>query len=382
METRTFSTEVVSSGPAVQPLVGPGAQFISLDDSEQFFMRTLDLSAEMPKIVPEDIQVVCGCCGPPKLRASLQAERDRIFALALHKFHEEETYHRVLFTIHRKFTGARTCSRIGPHWEEIGFQGVDPQTDLRSGGVLSLLQLLHLLYRHQDLAHDLFVQSRHPAKGFPLAVFSINLTGLCLEALRSGRLNRPCNQAQAVLPVFNTLYVAAFEHLGRIWAQGQRTIRDAGQVLAELRRACVNNPTALMATFDKSQKAPASRHAGAMMTPPEAATPTPSGPRVPAAIPTSPYLDIESVPDSRRPVADRAQVSGDDTPVAMPQLGEWSSAPEPTKRSSMARSGIAERQTSAGKRPAGGPAVIPGRSATDFLELDFSEGGKPSDNLF
>ena len=34
---------------------------------------------------------------------------------------------------HKKFL------RYGEHWNEIGFQGRDPATDLRSAGILSLL---------------------------------------------------------------------------------------------------------------------------------------------------------------------------------------------------------------------------------------------------
>jgi hypothetical protein len=35
---------------------------------------------------------------------------------------------------------AKPFSRYGNHWNDIGFQGRDPATDLRSTGILSLLQ--------------------------------------------------------------------------------------------------------------------------------------------------------------------------------------------------------------------------------------------------
>lgn len=39
--------------------------------------------------------------------------------------------------------------RFGGHWNEIGFQNRDPATDLRSTGVLSLLQWVQFIESHQ-----------------------------------------------------------------------------------------------------------------------------------------------------------------------------------------------------------------------------------------
>ena len=45
-------------------------------------------------------------------------------------------------TVWRRLTGesAGRCPRRGAHWERLGFQGLDPATDLRSCGMLGLLQ--------------------------------------------------------------------------------------------------------------------------------------------------------------------------------------------------------------------------------------------------
>lgn len=50
---------------------------------------------------------------------------------------EEEFF--ILKEIWVKLTN-KAFSRYGNHWNEIGFQGRDPATDLRSTGILSLLQ--------------------------------------------------------------------------------------------------------------------------------------------------------------------------------------------------------------------------------------------------
>ena len=42
---------------------------------------------------------------------------------------------------------SRACPVIGPHWEQIGFQGVDPRTDInRSMKMLAALQAWHGLF--------------------------------------------------------------------------------------------------------------------------------------------------------------------------------------------------------------------------------------------
>lgn len=48
-------------------------------------------------------------------------------------------------TIYVKLTSSNICQRYGPHWEQVGFQGNDPSTDLRGCGILSLLLLIFML---------------------------------------------------------------------------------------------------------------------------------------------------------------------------------------------------------------------------------------------
>lgn len=38
--------------------------------------------------------------------------------------------------------------RFGEHWSEVGFQGRDPATDLRSTGILSLLQWNNFIHAY------------------------------------------------------------------------------------------------------------------------------------------------------------------------------------------------------------------------------------------
>merc|ERR1719316_149078 len=50
--------------------------------------------------------------------------------------------------------------RSGTHWELIGFQGIDPVTDLRGSGILGLLHLLHLAGHYPKTTQAAFLISR------------------------------------------------------------------------------------------------------------------------------------------------------------------------------------------------------------------------------
>ncbi|GET89548.1 hypothetical protein, conserved [Leishmania tarentolae] len=74
-----------------------------------------------------------------------------------------------------------TYSPQGPHWASIGFQGVDPVTDLRGGGILGLRQLVHFAQTHNTafremLAYNERVQREGKHSWYLLAVVSIQLT--------------------------------------------------------------------------------------------------------------------------------------------------------------------------------------------------------------
>lgn len=60
----------------------------------------------------------------------------------------------VVFT--RKPTPPERVALTGPHWAEVGFQGDNPATDLRSCGMLGLLHLYFLFNHHDGNAAKLF----------------------------------------------------------------------------------------------------------------------------------------------------------------------------------------------------------------------------------
>ena len=75
--------------------------------------------------------------------AELVKERDYVMALARHKLDytgEDGPMHEQLMkTLYAKLVDGPFRGTIGRHWEDIGFQGSDPRTDIRGGGILGVL---------------------------------------------------------------------------------------------------------------------------------------------------------------------------------------------------------------------------------------------------
>ncbi|BFY97385.1 hypothetical protein BsWGS_00425 [Bradybaena similaris] len=174
--------------------------------------------------------------GPPKLHRDLLPQRELIFCVAATPFdNNNETHNRVLQTIYRCLTGSRfDCQRFGSHWEEIGFQGKDPATDLRGTGMLALMHLLYFLQSPstKDLARDVYKLSLHPTQNFPFCVMGINLSRICLQVLREDVYNKECNRSKDVISTINNVYAALFLHMYGSWKKG-KTIMDSGFVLQE-----------------------------------------------------------------------------------------------------------------------------------------------------
>ena len=76
-------------------------------------------------------------------------------------------------------------------WGEIGFQGLDPDTDFRGLGLLGLQQLVHFSGgARADAVRHVLVVSNHPRRFFPFAATGINVSSFVLELLRGRRLHQ------------------------------------------------------------------------------------------------------------------------------------------------------------------------------------------------
>ncbi|XP_053407791.1 msx2-interacting protein-like [Mercenaria mercenaria] len=184
--------------------------------------------------------------GPPKLHRDLIDERDRLFCIAASQLNNDDSSHiRTLQTIYRCLTGSKfDCARIGSHWEEIGFQGTDPATDLRGAGILGLLNLLHILKdpKKYQLASDIYRLSLHPTQNFPFCVMGINLSRISLQTLREGLLNKECNRRHEVIGVVNDFYVGLYLQLYQVWKGQGKTISDSGFVIKDIEMKAKKSP--------------------------------------------------------------------------------------------------------------------------------------------
>ncbi|XP_064493836.1 ELMO domain-containing protein 3-like isoform X1 [Pseudopipra pipra] len=205
----------------------------------------------------------------------------------------EWVHMRILQTIYRQLTHSRGgCPRYGTHWEELGFQGVDPGTDLRGTGMLGLMQILFFVLdsRTLSLAREIFQLSQHETQArpspsslrgdlpwnsqcsgkgknknlsrdffgmlnplrlnFPFCIMSVNITRIVIQALREERLSRECNRRQQVIGVLNDLYAAAFLRLFRLWKRQCGTVADAGSFLKELELSTKKKPRQLLRSLE------------------------------------------------------------------------------------------------------------------------------------
>ena len=203
------------------------------------------------------------CRPPPRLEAAAAASAVepltvcRCAAVLPAVVHE-----RVLVSVYRALQGAGSSPPVfGSHWEAVGFQGADPATDVRGGGVLGLLLLLRLLQSEQSLAGRLQALAASDTQHFPLAVVGLNLAGIVLSALRLGRLNGECGrQPGGVWEVAHTLFAAAVDAFVNIWMDEAATIGCWAQVRQRIERDCCDRGKQMCREL--RQRAPAAGGAG------------------------------------------------------------------------------------------------------------------------
>lgn len=252
---------------------------ISFNEALQYF-QTTDLGDLLKNIQPTIRRTGLAAIthflfGPPRLHRELLEERDLVFAIAQCHVDNSQTVHmRVLQTIYKRLIGSRLdCPRYGAHWENIGFQGTDPATDLRGTGFLGLMHTLYFVMDPETLplARDIYKLSQHPTQNFPFSVMSINMTCIALQVLREEALSKECNRRQQVVGVLNEFYVATYLHLYQLWKTQQKTIADSGFVLKEVELFAKKNPKQMLRRLEVFLK---ERRAGGI---PRGTSPDPQG---------------------------------------------------------------------------------------------------------
>ena len=185
-----------------------------------------------------------------KLSKKLHQERLLVMAIAKRPFSDKDRLHlRTLQTIYSKLTGSHLNSRrFGTHWQDIGFNSIDPADDLQGVGFLGLAQLTFFLDNPQTsgLALEIYRYSRDEAHKVPFCVLSVNFTQLALSALREGCLNKICNKRDQVFVVVNEFYMATFHRYYQRWCRYRKTILELGPLLQDVSEQGKSNPKELL----------------------------------------------------------------------------------------------------------------------------------------
>lgn len=136
-----------------------------------------------------------GCLHTPVAEGTPEYD-ERDFLLCLQSValdHANTVHRRMLITVYRRLERVKSAEpdppTTGPAWEKLGFQGLNPGTDLRSSGIFALLQMLFLTDHAALMTAAMYAASRKPQTEFPFALVCTNFTAVALEALKERGLH-------------------------------------------------------------------------------------------------------------------------------------------------------------------------------------------------
>uniref|UniRef100_A0A7E4WAD9 ELMO domain-containing protein n=1 Tax=Panagrellus redivivus TaxID=6233 RepID=A0A7E4WAD9_PANRE len=197
---------------------------------------------------------ICGSARsrPQPLRAGVLAdEQVLIVALSKVNFSDSNPLHWELlcsFYKHIIETGKKAVPRYGSHWENVGFQGTDPATDLRGVGVFGLCQLLFLVSNglSSQMTTQLIELSRDKVQNFPFAIVGLNFTQYILERLKQGKLNSLATKDNSCISVVNGIYRGCFIVFYRMWKTRGCTILEFSTISNEIKSLIKRRPKYLL----------------------------------------------------------------------------------------------------------------------------------------
>ncbi|CAB3403123.1 unnamed protein product [Caenorhabditis bovis] len=139
------------------------------------------------------------------------------------------------------------CPRVGSHWQIVGFQGNNPATDFRGCGILALLQLHSFT---QKLPHNILqsiVQlSRTEPNDFPLAVVSINMTGLILAKLKKDSLDQLANPLNGLYSTISSLHAACLAQFCGKYKSQNASLAACQTIINDIDALLEKSPTSLL----------------------------------------------------------------------------------------------------------------------------------------
>ncbi|GMH21635.1 hypothetical protein Nepgr_023477 [Nepenthes gracilis] len=126
------------------------------------------------------------------------------------------------------FPDEKLCGLISEQWKEMGWQGKDPSTDFRGGGLISLENLLFLARKFPKSFQDLLRKQEGDRSlwEYPFAVAGVNITFMLIQMLDLEAV-KPRTLVGATFlkflaeneSAFDLLYCITFKLLDHQWLQ-------------------------------------------------------------------------------------------------------------------------------------------------------------------
>ena len=154
---------------------------------------------------------ICSCL-VGQLSNELRQERNLCINLSRLKYNVNDDLHfKILFKIYYFFK-KKNCTKIGEHWQDIGFQSDNPEIDLITIGMFGPLQILYCIDKYPNFSLELFSFLVQRKCDWLYAVTMVSLSKFIIQMTDQGVLNFYFNEKQNVPFVLNEIFVGMVAH--------------------------------------------------------------------------------------------------------------------------------------------------------------------------
>ena len=170
------------------------------------------------------IKKICECFYNT-IPQKIKTDKNLLCCITKVKYDENiEIHYKILSTIYMFFTEEKECPKSGNHWEKIGFQTKNPQTDLRSVGMLAPLQMLYFICAYPSFSASIYKFFGNHNCEWLFAVTLINITQICYHLLRDDFLDNFFKKNNEVVSVFNELFVGIIYNLNKYLEENKESL--------------------------------------------------------------------------------------------------------------------------------------------------------------
>ena len=157
------------------------------------------------------INRICSCLAG-QLDNELKQERNICVNLSRARYDcNNEIHFSILFKIYYFFK-KKNCTKIGEHWQDIGFQGDEPDIDLLTIGIFGPLQILYCIDTYPIFSLELFLFLVPRKCDWLYAVTMFSLSKFIIQMVNQGVLNYYFNGNHNVHKVLNEIFVGMVFH--------------------------------------------------------------------------------------------------------------------------------------------------------------------------